>query len=559
MSDIVVGSVGVRLVPNAEGFSTKAKALTQGLTANIKLDADTKVAQAKLDEAAHQRRATIDANADTEVANLELDYAARDRTAKIDADTSGLQGALGGLLGGLSSATSGISGIGAAGLALAPALIPIGASVAGLTAALSVPVVAAGGGLTIFGFIAGKAMKDTDKVGKQIDALKKKALTLSDPAARQAALDQAKALEATLTGPQKAFLASQTELSKAFKSLTEAAGPAIFKPLVAGMDALAGLLPKTAPLLDAVSSALTDVIKSVSKSGAFDSFLNFLTQASGPAIRGFADIAGNIAKGIGGIGKAFEPLAGPLMGAIENMARSFSHIGTSQGLASFVDYVRKNGPLVASTLADVARAAGGLVRDLAPAGPVILQVVDALAKLTIAYQRSGALQKTVTGIGDAFRVMGAAIRTDWNTIIQPVLHGMINSFGHVEVAIGSGLQAMRHFVPGAGAAGDAMVAAGRAAEGLASSIRKIPSHASTLYGFVGQAGALSQIARIRAQLASIPRSISTSYYVNQVNSVSKAPLNLDPTHGKGSAFGGPVDATYGPRTSYAATMIGAAA
>ena len=59
---------------------------------------------------------------------------------------------------------------------------------------------------------------------------------------------------------------------------------------------------------------------------------------------------------------------------------------------------------------------------------------------------------------------------------------------------------------------------------LADSLLAIPKQRTIDIKMYGSEQAASQIENIRAQLASIPRSVSTSYYVNQINRVSKGPV-----------------------------------
>lgn len=293
----------------------------------------------------------------------------------------------------LDALPAGFGALGSSIVALGPALIPVAAAAGGLVAALGAPLVAAGAGGTLWAFIAGRAVKDTEKQAKAIAALKKQvdaakvslatATTASGRKSAMATLAKDTALYQAALGKlnpsQVAFLGAQTALSAAFTRLQRVAGPAIFGPLTTGMDLLAKILPKTAPLLNAVSVTLSHIMGSLTKSGALDGFLAFLTKASGPAIAGFATILGNIALGFIGIGKAFEPLSGPLMGWFVQWSAGFASIGQSKGLHDFVAYVHREGPVVASTLRSVARAIGHIITALAPIGGVSLKVIGKFA------------------------------------------------------------------------------------------------------------------------------------------------------------------------------------
>jgi hypothetical protein len=105
---INAGSVSVEVVPDARLFAEKLRARLGNLTAKVTADADTKDAEAQLDEVA------------------------RTRTATVNADTR--------------NAERGISNLTAAVAVLGPALVPVAAATAGLVASQSAPLDAAGGG-----------------------------------------------------------------------------------------------------------------------------------------------------------------------------------------------------------------------------------------------------------------------------------------------------------------------------------------------------------------------------------------------------------------------------
>lgn len=370
MSDITVGSVAVDIVPSTKGFAEKLKSKLSGITVDIGITADGSKVRAQLDELTRPRTATINAEADTAAANARLDEAARPRSASIAADSRGISGLLAGVL------------------LLGPALVPVVAAVAGLSLALGAPLAAAGGGLTIFGLIAGKEISNTNKVAKQIADLKKKADTLVDPKASAAAAAQAKALEGTLTGPQKAFLAAKEALAGAFKSLTDKTGGAIFAPIVSGMKLLGDLMPSLAPIIKSVSTALSGMLDSVgksAKSGALKGFLDFLGKESGPTLTIFAKTLGNVARGFGGLFKAFAPVGNSLgkglLGLSAKFAKFGDNAGSNKGLTKFVAYIKETGPKVAKVFGDIIKAVVHLGIALAPFGGIVLAGIGLLAKV----------------------------------------------------------------------------------------------------------------------------------------------------------------------------------
>lgn len=373
MNDINAGSVSVEVVPDARGFAEKLKAKLGNLAVDVIAKVRDDEAKAKLDALTRDRDATINADANTTAAGAKLDEAARDRTAHIEADTTG--------------AERNISNLTAAIVGLGPALVPITVAAGGLALALAAPVVSAGGGLTIFGFLAGKAISDTVKVQKQIDALGTKLAALTDPKARAQVQAQMKVLEQSLTGPQKAFLAALDQVKAAYADLTHEVGPALFDPFTTGLRDVAHLLPTAAPLLRNMGSALGTLVDDLdrsARSGSMNRFLHFVTRASGPDTVALGHILGNVASGLMGIVQASHPLGGSVLGSLERMTGTFSKWGQNAGANNFQDflkYVRQEGPHVARLLFDTAGALGAIARDAAPIGGKIVDGLDAFANI----------------------------------------------------------------------------------------------------------------------------------------------------------------------------------
>jgi len=275
------------------------------------------------------------------------------------------------------------------------------AAVAGLGAALAAPLAAAGGGLTLFGIIAGVAVKRTKDQIKEIDDLQQKAVEARDAilgttgATRKTAI--AEAAEATqaykqalnqLSPAQERFMNAQARMSGAFDKLMKAAGPAIFGPLVQGMNLLSKVMPKLAPLLGVVAGALTNVLQQVSQAvsgGAFSSFLDFFQRYAGPAIQSFAAIMANLASGVFGFIQAFAPFGTSLLGGIVRLSAGFAEfgrtVGSSSGFRGFIDYVQRIGPMVVAFFRELIGAGVNLVRALAPIGTVVLAGLTGLFRL----------------------------------------------------------------------------------------------------------------------------------------------------------------------------------
>lgn len=527
----------------------------------------------------------------------------------------------------VSGTTMGFGALATSAIALGPALVPITGALGGLVAALGAPIAAVGGGLGLYGLITGHAIKDTEAQATAIAALKKQmdaakvsmasATTASGRKSAMAMLAKDTALYnaalAKLNPAQAKFLKSQMALKGAFTKLEAAAGPAIFGPLTSVMDLAAKLLPKTAPVLNAVASALSGIITSLSNSGVFNSFLGFLTKASGPAITGFATFLGNIAQGLVSIVEAFSGQGASVTRSIGEWAAGFAKIGQSKGLADFVAYVHQVGPQVAATLGAVATAIGHIVVAIAPVGSVSLAGIKLLADIinsipppllsaiasgfvaaslgaklfagsmalvsaAMDANPIGLAALAVVALGVAFTVLyqkSAWFRTYFPLVLGAfagplgLVFGLFGKLIQHFDAVESAALGMARVVVGAvkGIADVWLAVVGALIDGAAKAFGWVPgiggklkaaaaqfdqfrnqvnaalngviSHLTTHYGFTGQSAALAAIRQIKAEMASIPKSVQTQYYVNQVNRLGKGPVTGPGSHAAGGFISGP--------------------
>src|SRR5699024_11503344 len=120
------------------------------------------------------RSLTLYVDLDAGTSEADLDAVARDRTVNSDADTGAATAQIAALDRAAGSSGRSMRGLVVAALALGPALVPVTAAVGGLVAALSAPLAAAGGGMTVWGLLAGGAVKTTMQQYKEIAELRKK-------------------------------------------------------------------------------------------------------------------------------------------------------------------------------------------------------------------------------------------------------------------------------------------------------------------------------------------------------------------------------------------------
>ncbi|MEV7034640.1 phage tail protein [Streptomyces sp. NPDC093272] len=241
----------------------------------------------------------------------------------------------------------------------APALAPIAAEAAAAAAAVGAATVAVGAfGAALKPQLS--AMSDAAKAqGKYNDAVAK-----YGPASTQAA-DAQREMSQTLEG----MPAATRQAAGAFQVLTGdfgkwSDGLAKFTmvPVTQGLAVLDALLPRLSPLVKDTSAQftrLTTLLAGGIGGGAFDGMMSRFNAFATGALKAAVDKAVHLSRVLseGGGGGAFQ---------------------------QFMAYAKANGPLVKDTLHNLSGAIQNIVEGASEAGPGMLTLVNALAKLVAA-------------------------------------------------------------------------------------------------------------------------------------------------------------------------------
>jgi hypothetical protein len=198
-------------------------------------------------------------------------------------------------------------------------------------------------------------------------------------------------------------------------------------------------LSLTKGFLGPVEGALRGVVSMVSKglnSQGFTSFIHMMQVNAGPMITKFAVAIGHVVVGIGGILRAFMPMAQQMGSGLDSITAKFAKWGSTlsghSGFASLMSMFKSETPLAIATLKNLAGAvkivvsqmAGmstvsnskGLLQVLAPMSKFVLDVLKAhpalvnlVLYLKMASDAGGKLGKTFSGLSAAFKGISGSI------------------------------------------------------------------------------------------------------------------------------------------------------
>ena len=242
--------------------------------------------------------------------------------------------------------------------------------VAGLTVAvggLSAGLVSAGAGLGVFGLVAKSVWSGVStNISSATAALNKmsSARTLKQQTA------DAKAFSAALKGldpGQKSLVIGAANAESGWHSFVQSAAGGVASVLVPALNLVPRALQLAKGFLGPVESSLRGIVADVSKgldSKGFSSFIGMLQKNAGPMITKLAVAIGHVAVGIGGILRAFMPMAQEMGHGLDDITGKFAKWGTTlsghSGFQSLMSMFRTETPMAVHALTQI----GSLIKTV---------------------------------------------------------------------------------------------------------------------------------------------------------------------------------------------------
>ncbi|MDN4174737.1 hypothetical protein QWY28_17380 [Nocardioides sp. SOB77] len=297
----------------------------------------------------------------------------------------------------LESADSRLAGLVQTGLALAPALVPIGSlavpAVAGL--ATQMGTAAAAAGVMVLAF---------QGVGDALTALNDYQL---EPTSENLAKVQE---EMAKLGPAgREFVRFIQDLRPELQGLQDIAQESLFPGMQDGIEELMQLMPEAEAIVGTLAGTLGDLFAEAGDNLNDDrwvEFFDYLDAEAGPTLTAMGRALGNVVEGLANMMMSFDPLADDFTQGMLDYSRAFRDwtegLDSSKGFQEFVDYIQTNGPRAMDALGALANALVSIVEAAAPVGAVLLPVVETLADglAAIAESPAGpALVAVAAGIG----------------------------------------------------------------------------------------------------------------------------------------------------------------
>jgi hypothetical protein len=266
-------------------------------------------------------------------------------------------------------------------LNLAPAAVPVAASLA----PIAVQAGAAGLAVAAFGVALGPQIGNL-KDAAAAQAKYSTAVQQSGRGSQQAAAAQAQAAQVMASMPKATQRAAGglMVLKDQFKSFSDSTAKFTMVPVEKSFAVMGQLLPKLKPMVEGTATQLDRLMTTVGggmNTSGFDALSKKVSDLANSTLQGATD-------------KAI------------HFMRVLSEGNASGPIASFFEYARAQGPAVKQLLTSVAEAVSNLLEGASQAGPGMLTLVNAMAKLVAAVPPS--LIGTLLQVYAAFKLIKLA-------------------------------------------------------------------------------------------------------------------------------------------------------
>jgi hypothetical protein len=119
-------------------------------------------------------------------------------------------------------------------------------------------------------------------------------------------------------------------------------------------------------------------------SGEWDGFFQFIENEAGPALTILGHTVGNVTKGLAELWMAMDPLNDDVANGLLKASQGFEGwaegLSKTEGFQEFIAYVRETGPQVMETIGSIADALLQIGQAAAPLGGPVLQAIEGIAK-----------------------------------------------------------------------------------------------------------------------------------------------------------------------------------
>ncbi len=164
------------------------------------------------------------------------------------------------------------------------------------------------------------------------------------------------------------------ELRKQFTKTKEAMAPALYDAMAQGMANLRVIIDRVTTGLVGTAEAAADLMwkmsEAINNGPDIQKTFEWFNKRGPEAFRNWGEIAGWTIRGVLNLLRAFDPLAQSVEEGLLNMTKRFSEwaagLGESKKFQEFIEYVKRNGPVLMATFGNIITGIVNLFAAFAP-------------------------------------------------------------------------------------------------------------------------------------------------------------------------------------------------
>jgi hypothetical protein len=293
-------------------------------------------------------------------------------------------------------------------LALAPAVVPLGAAAVPVFTGIATQ-------MTVAGVAAGTLALGFHGVGDALKALNDYQLEPTD--ANLVKLHQSMQ---QLSTEGRDFVRFLDSLEGIGADLSHTAQRGMLPGIADGLDHLVTLAPEAKRIIREISEGIGELADEAGAGLAgpkWAEFFDFLEHDAKPILLDMGRTVGNLATGVAHLFVDFLPESEKFSHGLLELSRNFEHwadsVDQTQGFQDFLAYVDKSGPETLHFLGALADALLAILEAAAPVGSVMLPALTELLKV-FADLAGTPLGSTMIGLGAAMSVYGRAVALGTN-------------------------------------------------------------------------------------------------------------------------------------------------
>ncbi|KAA0956627.1 hypothetical protein FQ085_11580 [Planococcus sp. ANT_H30] len=344
------------------------------------------------------------------------------------------------------------------GIFIAPAIVPVLASVVGLLGQLG-PMLgviagssfallssfgAAGIGVAGFAAVAVPSIGKVVETSKELEKLEEKLAKADTWKERNKIMQEQQAIMDGMSDAQVKAGESLNTFKDNYSKLVKSMETPVLEVFSTGLTAITGVLDLAKPMIENVTGSIKKMIDSFNanlEAADVKDFFNFLSTSAGPALEAIGGAVGNFTQGLFNMMAAFGPLSTETQNSFLKMSESFRSwtdgLSESEKFNQFVDYVSTNMPKIRSIFSD---AIQGMINTFAAFGPSSATMMSGLQDMMERFKAWSA----ALGESQGFRSFIDYIQTNGPVVVSTIgeIVTFITNLGIAAAPIGQALLGM---------------------------------------------------------------------------------------------------------------------